>query len=95
MAQQQQNNKAKKYFNFGVGWLQEQFGTLNFVVDHTKNAKANKGQAYKLFLVPVDGTGDPEGDGIELKYFRVKETEKGPKAPQGAPDYQVYAVVED
>lgn len=89
----QQQNKPKRYFNFGVGWLNEEFGTLNFVVDPSKNKKANKGQGYKLFLVPVDDMGNM-GDGIEINAFRVKQTEKDQNAPAKAPDYQVYATQE-
>lgn len=90
MAQQQQN-KAKRYFNFGVGWLNEQYGTLNIVVDHIKNKGANKGQGYKLFLVPVGDDGQPTDEGIEINSFRVKQTERTAKTPEKAPDYQVYA----
>ena len=90
MAQQQQN-KPSKYFNFSVGWLNEEFGTLNFIVDYIKNKKANKGQGYKLYLVPVDDTGTPTDEGIEIKSFRVKQTEKNDRTPDKAPDYQAYA----
>lgn len=81
----------KTYYNFGVGWYKDEFDVLSFVVDSTKNAKANKGQAYKLFLVPVDGTGDPVDEGIEIKYFNVKKNARDDRTPSSAPEYQVYA----
>lgn len=84
--------KPSRYFNFGVGWLSEQSGLLTFVVNWEKNKKSNNGVGYKLYLVPVDETGNPlDEDSIEVKSFRVKETNKTNKTPEKAPDYQVYA----
>lgn len=93
MAQQQQRPKGErpgKYFNFGVGWLTDS-GILNCMVNWQKNARANNGQAYKLFLVPVDGAGDPVGEGQEVTNFRIKQTVRTDKTPETAPDYSVYS----
>lgn len=93
MAQQkqQQGKKPSKYYNFGVGWFLEESGLINLIVNWEKNKKANKGQGFKLFLVPVDETGNPSEEGIEIKNFRIKQTDKGQGVPDTAPDYQAYA----
>ena len=79
MAQQKSNkgssSKPSQYFNFAVGWQNEETGVLKLSVNHQKNARANKDQGYKLFLVPVDGAGDPVGEGIEVTNFNVKQVE--------------------
>lgn len=93
MAQFDQRPKGtppSQYFNFGVGWLTES-GILNCMVNWKKNAKANKEQGYKLFLVPVDGAGDPIGEGEEITNFRIKQIERNDRTPETAPDYQVYS----
>ena len=91
MSQKQPNkgDKPKRYFNFGVGWMNEG-GVLTCYIDPKKNARANKDQGYKLFLVPVDGAGDPSGEGIEVSSFKVKQTERNSKTPESAPDYSAY-----
>ena len=86
-----EKKKPSKYYNFGAGWLFEDTGVINFDTTHSKNKRANKDQGYKLFLVPVDDTGDPVGEGIEVTKFRVKQIERGPKTPEKAPDFQAYA----
>ena len=94
MSNNQKGNgvKPSQYFNFGVGWVMEDTGVLNCVVDATKNKKANKGQGYKLFLVPVDGAGDPiEGGEIEVTKFRVKRQDRDANTPESAPDFSCYA----
>lgn len=87
-----QGQKPSQYFNFGVGWVMDESEVLNCIVDYTKNKKANKGQGYKLFLVPVDDTGEPiAGQEIEVNKFRVKKTERDQNTPEQAPDYSCYA----
>lgn len=95
MSKQQQKGNGQKpsqYFNFGVGWIMDESEVLNCVVDWNKNKKSNKGQGYKLFLVPVDDTGEPLSDqAIEVNKFRVKKTDKDGNTPEQAPDYSCYA----
>jgi hypothetical protein len=95
MAQNQQRPKGErpsKYFNFGVAWLYEETGVLNCLVNWEKNKNANKGVGYKLFLVPVDETGNPTGEGEkEITNFRIKQVERTPKMPENAPGYQIYS----
>jgi len=87
----QQEPEKKEFFNFGAGWIYEDSGTVNCTVDWKQNQKKNKGQGFKMFLVPVDDTGEPDFDeAIETKYFRFRPVEKDNKAPENAPDYSLY-----
>jgi len=88
--QRKKGEKPSKYYNFGAGWYLEDSQMIQCSIDHLRNKKNNKDQGYKLFLVPVDDTGDPVGEGKEITVFRIKRNERTDKTPENAPDYQVY-----
>jgi Tfp pilus assembly protein FimT len=85
---QTEKKKVSKYYNFGSAWASDDGTLLSVQVDWTRNQKQNKGQGYKLFLVPVDDTGAPSGESVELSVFRLKPNEK---RTETSPDYQVYS----
>lgn len=91
MSDYKNGKKPEQYFNFGSGWDTENPGTVNCGVDWKRNSKANNGQAYKLFLVPVDESGDViEGGEVEVTKFKIRLKEHDAKTPPGAPNYQIY-----
>jgi hypothetical protein len=95
MAKNNQNsNEKKEFFNFGAGWDSDEYDAISCSADWKQNQKKNKGQGYKLFAMPVDATGEQNGEAVEIKYFRFKRTEKDAKAPEGAPDYSFYTWVQ-
>lgn len=94
MAKNQNNSEKKEWINFGAGWDSEEYDAISCAADFKQNAKKNKGQGYKMFLMPVDATGEQSGDVVEVKYFRFKRADKDDKAPAGAPDYSFYTWVQ-
>lgn len=89
-AKQQKNNS--NYITFASGWDKD--NCISCSSDYERNAKANKGQGYKVFVVPVDETGEPSGDPMEVNNFALVPSgaDKG-KFP-GAPDHRVFFGVE-
>lgn len=86
------NQRPSKYFNFGSAWLSDDQTMINCQVSWERNKKANKGQGYKLFLVPVDDTGEPLSDQAkEITKFRLKKVEPAQNAPNGIPDFSCYS----
>lgn len=90
---------TKTFINFGAGWLKEEYNSINCTVDWKQNLKRNvksTGSGYKMFLVPVDSTGELDEDGmLEVKYFNVREKEVTDKTPDGAPTHDIYMVVSE
>jgi hypothetical protein len=83
------------YYNFGSGWVSKTGESINFTVDPTRNVKQNKktGVGYKMFLVPVDATGEQDIDNaVEITAFAIKENDLS-KSPAGSnpPAYAAYA----
>lgn len=92
------SKSTKTFINFGAGWLKEEYNSINCTVDWKRNQKRNQkstGVGYKMFLVPVDSTGElDEENMLEVKYFNVKEKDLT-DAPEGAPTHDIYMTVED
>lgn len=92
--------EQKTYFTFASGWYKEEFSTLSCVADWKKNKKQNdwaKGTklGYKMFVVPVDDTGEPQYDeSLEVKYFSIKENQRTENTSEGAPTHRVITYLE-
>jgi len=90
--QSRPSRKPSRYFNFGVGWESEDQEIVSFSIDWERNKKANNGQGYKLFLVPVDESGEPiAGEEREVTRFRTKRKVKAENSPEEAPNFSCYA----
>ncbi len=95
--------KPSKYITFGSAWFKyEEDGTFlrtTAKVDFKNNARSNKkkdeaqGQGYKMFLVPVDTTGEVTGSPIEVDNFVMSQVDKS-KFPEqhreNAPDLRLW-----
>lgn len=96
MAKQYQ--KSSKYITFASGWVDvDDDGSIKKIgcnANFKKNAKSNKGQAYKIFAVPVDESGDPTDEGIEVNSFVVFPSNADKSQFPDAPDFRVFFGVE-
>lgn len=94
----QQFKKPSKYITVASGWVDvDDDGSIKKIgcnASHKKNAKSNKDQGYKLYAVPVDETGDPMGEGIEMTSFVVFPSGADKNQYPDAPDFRVFFGVE-
>ncbi len=90
----QQFKKPSKYITFASGWVDvDDDGSIKKIgcnAAHKGNAKSNKGEGYKVFVVPVDDSGEQQGEPIEVNSFVVfpSGADKG-QYPE-APDFRVF-----
>ena len=83
------SEKPSKYYNFGSAWLKD--SGISCAVDWKRNGKSNDGQAYKVFLVAVDSSGNPVDEGKELSFFKIRTRKYKGEQPPGAPDYEIFS----
>ncbi len=93
-----QYKKPSKYITFASGWLHlEDDGTIKKIAcnaSHKGNAKANKGEGFKVFVVPVDETGEQAGDPTEVNSFVVFPANSDKEKYPDSPDFRVFFGVE-
>lgn len=91
-------NKFKKpdeYITFASGWTNtnenDEMTSVRCSIDPTKNGKANKGKAVKVYLVPVDEKGEQLGDPVEITSFAVVPSNVDKGQYPSAPDWRIFA----
>lgn len=90
--------KPNKYITFASGWVNlEDDGSIKSIgcnADFKKNAKANKGEGYKVFVAPVDEQGEMIGNPVEVSSFAVVPSGADKNQHENAPDFRCFFGVE-
>lgn len=91
-------NKPSKYITFASGWMRlDEEGSITSIrcsAEPKANSKANKGEGYKVFVYPVDESGDIIGDPVEVTNFVMTPTNVDKSQYENAPDFRVFFGVE-
>jgi hypothetical protein len=93
-----QFKKPSKYITFASGWMglnqEGEISRIQCNANFKQNSKANKGEAYKLFVMPVDEDGEQLGEVVEVDSFVVFPSGVDKNAYPQAPDFRVFFGVE-